>query len=382
MLSEYDAPKQARRPRVGDEVTAKVVVVGSDAVFVDLGTKTEGVIEHDQLRNADGELTVEVGDTITARVASTSGGTIVLRTRAARGPDAGSELQAAASSGLAVEGTVSAVNKGGVEVDIGGVRAFCPISQLDLRYVEDPGSYMGKKLTFRVTRFEAAQGGGKPNVVISRRALLEEENKKRAAETRAGLEVGAVVSGTVTSVKDYGAFVDLGGLDGMLHITELGFGRVDHPKDVLSVGDLVRVQVTKIEETDDPKRPERIGLSLKALQTDPWETVTAKLKEGQRLTGEVVRLESFGAFVSIDQNIEGLVHVSELGANRHVHHARDVLSMGQKVEVLVKGIDHERKRIALSMKDVGAQKEAEQAASFKPTGGSLGTFADLFNKKK
>ena len=382
MLSEYDAPKQARRPRVGDEVTAKVVVVGRDAVFVDLGTKTEGVIEHDQLLDADGELTVKVGDSITARVASTTGGTIVLRTRAARGPDAGSELAAAAASGLSVEGTVAAVNKGGVEVEIGGVRAFCPISQLDLRYVEDPAKYMGQKLLFRVSRYEAAHGSGKPNVVVSRRAILEEENKKRAAETRAGLEVGAVVSGTVTSVKEYGAFVDLGGLDGMLHITELGFGRVDHPKDVLSVGDLVRVQVTKIEKTDDPKRPERIGLSLKALQTDPWETVTGTLRDGQRFTGEVVRLEPFGAFVAIDQGIEGLIHVSELGANRHLHHARDVLSMGQQVEVVVKSIDHERKRIALSMKAVGAQKEAEQVASFKPKSSSLGTFADLFNKKK
>ena len=216
-------------------------------------------------------------------------------------------------------------------------------------------------------------------MVVSRRALLNEEKKKRAAETRARISVGATVTGVVTTIKDYGAFVDLGGLEGMLHITELGFGRVKSPSDVVSVGDTLEVQITKIEERDGR---ERISLSLKALKEDPFETAATTLKPGQVLEGEVVRAEPFGAFVELPGGAQGLVHVSELGADRRVNHARDVVTVGQMVEVAVLGIDREKKRISLSMKAVGKSREAADAQAFKPRGGSLGTFADLLKGKK
>lgn len=378
LFAEMDKPDKKRRVRVGDQVSAKVVVIGKDNIFVDLGAKAEGVLDRGEVLDESGALTVEVGDTITARVVSTSGGTISLKIKAGRGADAAAELQHAKDGRLPVTGTVTAVNKGGVEVEIGTIRAFCPISQLELRYVEDPGSYVGQKLDFLVTRYEPEGRGGQANVVLSRRALLEAENEKLAEATRARLSVGAVLEGTVTTIKEYGAFVDLGGIEGMLHVTELGFERVKHPSDMLTVGDKLEVAVTKIEQGE---KRERISLSLKALKEDPFDAAAEQLKEGQTLEGVVVRCEPFGAFVEIPGGAQGLVHVSELGAGRRVNHSRDVVKVGQAVEVAVLGIDREKKRISLSMKAVGATREAAQARDFRPSGGSLGTFADLLKKK-
>jgi small subunit ribosomal protein S1 len=377
LFAEMEKPAKKRRVKVGDRVTAKVVVIGKDSVFVDLGAKAEGVIDRGELVDDSGLLTVKEGDEVTARVASTSGGHIVLKTKLGRGADAAKELEHAKDARIPVTGTITGVNKGGAEVEIGSVRAFCPVSQLDIRYVEDPSSYVGQKLDFLVTRYEEGRGG-KPNVVVSRRALLEEENAKRAEETRAKLEVGAVLTGVVTTIKDYGAFVDLGGIEGMLHITELGFERVGHPSEVISEGDTLEVQVTKIEQGE---KRERISLSLKALKDDPFDAAADQLEAGQTLKGKVVRTEPFGAFVELPGGAQGLVHVSELGAGRRVNHARDVVEVGQEVEVAVLGIDREKKRISLSMKAVGASREAAQARNYKPSGGSLGTFGDLLKDK-
>lgn len=379
LFAEMEAPSRKKRVRVGDQVTATVVVIGADSVFLDLGAKSEGVLDRAEVLDDSGMLTVAVGDQVTARVASTDGGTIVLRMKAGRGADAASELQHAMAAGLPVLGTVGAVNKGGVEVEIGAVRAFCPVSQLDLRFVEDASTYVGQKLEFLVTRYEPEGRGGKANVVVSRKALLEEENKKRADETRATLAVGAVLTGVVTTIKDYGAFVDIGGLEGMLHVTEMGFERVNHPSDMLAVGNTIEVVVTKMEQGE---KRERISLSLKALKEDPFDAAAEQLAEGQTLQGQVVRVEPFGAFVEIPGGAQGLVHVSELGAGRRVNHARDVVKVGQQVEVAVLGIDRDKKRISLSMKAVGASQEAAHARAYKPVSGGMGTFADLLKPKK
>src|SRR5262249_18282599 len=222
-----------REPQPGDVVRARVVSIGSDAVFVDVGAKAEGMIDVVHLRDEHGKLSVAVGDHIEARVIETSGksGCVVLHPMGA-GHVAKAELEQAFALGLPVEGVVAGVNKGGVEVTVAGVRAFCPISQLDARHVEDAAAFVGKKLAFKITRYDSH---GK-NLVLSRRALLEEEQRRQAAETRARLAPGAVLRGKVSSIKDYGAFIDLGGIEGMVHVSELGFARVTHPKDVLSVG--------------------------------------------------------------------------------------------------------------------------------------------------
>lgn len=376
MFEEQGATKRTRTVRAGEEVTGTIVALNDDTVFVDIGAKSEGILDRSELVDEQSKGPA-VGDTIKAHVASTKEGQIVLRTKMGRGDDA-EELQRAFESRIPVQGKVSGVNKGGLEVEMGGVRAFCPMSQIDIGRVEDPGSWIGRELEFRITKFE---GGRRPDIVLSRRDLLEEQRAKLADATRASLEVGAIVRGSVTRVMDFGAFVDLGGLEGLLHKSELGFGRVDHPNQVLSAGDVVEAQVTKMETTDDPRRPDRISLSLKALQRDPFEQIHGKLGQSTIVKGKVVRLEPFGAFVAVEDGVEGLVHVSEL-ADRHVNHPREVVSVGDEVEVTVLEIDESRRRLSLSMKQVARKREQGQAAQYKGGGGqSLGTFADLLGDK-
>ncbi len=379
MLAEFEkenpAPKRRKEPKPGDVVRARVVSIGQESVFVDLGAKAEGVIDSVQLRDAaTGKLAVSVGDTVEARVVETSGkaGCIVLHPMG-HGHVSRAELEQAYELGLPVEGLVAGVNKGGVEVTVAGARGFCPISQLDARHVEDAASFVGQKLTFKITRYES---GGK-NIVLSRRALLEEEQRRAAVETRERLAPGAVLRGKVSSVKDYGAFIDLGGLEGMVHVSELGFARVAHPKDVLSVGQEVEVAVLKIEKSTDPKRPEKISLSIKSLARDPWDDVAERFQEGTRVKGTIARVEPFGAFVEVAPGVEGLVHVSELGAGRKIHHPREVVKPGQAVEVSVLAVDRDKRRLSLSISAAAETDEHPVALPRAPE--RLGTFGDLLS---
>lgn len=335
-------------PEIGEKVKGRILSIGETAAFVDLGGKSEGVIDVAQLKDAVGNLTVAVGDEIEATVTGNDPetGSLVLRRKAARGQDVALELRQALETGVPVEGVVTAINKGGAEIQVSGMRAFCPLSQLDLRYVENPQQFVGQRLTFRVSRIEP--GKTRPNIVLSRRSLLEEEAESKAAETRDKLQVGTTLRGKVTSLTSYGAFVDLGGLEGMLHVSEIGYSRLAHPGEVLQVGDEVEVQIIKIEKGKDEKRP-RISLSRRSLERDPWKDVADRFAEGSELTGRVMRLESFGAFVEIAPGIEGLVHISEMGANRRLNHARDALQVGQDVQVRVLGVDAAKRRISLSM---------------------------------
>jgi len=387
MLAEFEqrdaGSKRRRGPQVGETVRGRIVSIGADSVFVDLGGKSEGTLDVAEVRDEQGTITVAVGDEIEAKVVSTEEGTPVLRRVIGhgRGAEARAELAQAFEHGIPVEGLVTAVNKGGVEVHVAGLRAFCPISQLELRHVDDASGFVGQRLSFRITRYEPGPRG-RDNVVLSRRALLEEEQRARAVETRAKLEPGAVLAGTVSTLKDYGAFVDLGGIEGMLHVSEIGFARVAHPKDVLSVGQRVEVQVIRVEKSDDPKRPDRISLSLKSLEKDPWADVRERFPEGARLAGRVARVESFGAFVEIAPGVEGLLHVSELGG-KNVKHAKQVVKVGDPIEVTVLGVDPEKRRIALALAREGdGDDEGGTAASMARAPKSLGTLGDLLKKKR
>ncbi len=251
-------------------------------------------------------------------------------------------IQSAFAAGLPVEGTVAALNKGGLEIDLGGVRAFCPTSQIDIRFVEDPGVFVGQKLKFRVMEM---RGG---SAVLSRRALLEEERKGKADELRATLQVGQNLEGVVTSVRDFGAFVDLGGIEGMVHVSELSHARVAHAQEAVKVGQKVRVQVLRIEQAKekDAKHGEKIALSLKALEQDPWDAHRGELEEGKKLQGKVARLQPFGAFVELFPGVDGLVHVSAL-SEKHVQHPREVVKEGETIWVQVESIDDAARRVAL-----------------------------------
>jgi small subunit ribosomal protein S1 len=212
---------------------------------------------------------------------------------------------------------------------------------VDLRHVEDLGSLVGQRYSFKVIELKDR------DVVLSRRAFLEAEAAKKADETRERLFVGAQLEGTVTSLRDFGAFVDLGGLEGLIHVSELGYGRVTHPKDVLTVGQQVKVEVVRIDAVKEGERNERIGLSMKALQQDPWQQAVAQLKEGDKIKGKVVRLQAFGAFVEIIPGVDGLVHISALGAPKRIAHPSEVVSVGDEIECVVENLDPEQKRIGL-----------------------------------
>jgi small subunit ribosomal protein S1 len=380
--SERDKPRGGKRPRVGDMVSGRVISIGKDAVFVDLGGKAEGQLDRAQVSDPEGKLLVKIGDTVESRVVADAGGVLSLRTKVARGPEARAELAQAFELELPVDGLVTEVVKGpgqggqgraserghGVSVDVAGVRGFCPASQIDARFVEDLAVFVGQRLQFRITRYERG------NLVLSRRALVEEHKEKLAVETRKKLVPGAVVRGKVVGFKPFGAFVDLGGIEGMLHVSELGFTRVDKPEDVLSLGQDVDVAVLAIEG-------DRVSLSLKALASDPWRDATGRLAEGSRVTGTITRLQPFGAFVELAPGVEGLVHISELGAGRRINHPKEVVSVGQTVEATVLSVDHDKRRLSLSLaasKDASAADVAEHAPRAPQ---KLGTLGDLLKKK-
>ncbi|MBK9036720.1 MAG: S1 RNA-binding domain-containing protein [Myxococcales bacterium] len=368
-----------KRPKPGDMVTGVITSIGKDAVFVDLGGKSEGVLDRDQVVADDGTVRVKIGDKIEARVAGERNGALVLRVRLGRGSEAKAELVQAHELGIPVEGKVTGAIKGGLEVEVAGVRGFCPASQVDARFVADQSVFVGQRLEFRVTQYERG------NLVLSRRALLEEENARKAADLKDRLVVGAVLRGRVTGFKPFGAFVDLGGIEGMLHVSELGHSRVEKPEDVLQLEQELDVQVKSIEEAVDGKRP-RIALSIKALMDDPWGQVVQSLVVGSTVKGTVTRLQPFGAFVEVLPTIEGLVHVSELGAGRRINHPKEVVSVGQQIEVIILGVDADKHRVSLSIAAAVARAEAndlaEARASITPAPARLGTLADMFAKLK
>ncbi|HEV8578825.1 MAG TPA: S1 RNA-binding domain-containing protein [Thermoanaerobaculia bacterium] len=404
---EQEAPAKSDDPAVGQKVSGRILSIGEEWGFVDLGSKSEARIATAELKDAEGNLTVKEGDTLSATVAGTDPetGALLLRRRAGgkgkRPAEVVPEIRQAAEANLSVEGLVTGLNKGGAEVQLYGMRAFCPLSQLDLRYVEDPQKFVGQKLMFKVNRLEEGNRGGRgPNIVLSRRQLLEEEQQARAAETRQHLRVGAVLKGKVTSLTTYGAFIDLGGIEGMLHVSEIGHTRTAHPQDVFSLGQEVEVQVIKIEKGKDEKRPERISLSRRSLERDPWRDAVSRFPEGTVTTGRVVRLESFGAFVELAPGLEGLVHISEMGAGRRLSHSREAVQLGQDVEVKVLGVDTTRRRISLSMAATGGddrggyqdRNQDRDREEYEPAGrgagssssaaGGFGSMADFFSRSK
>ena len=389
LLAESEATASRQRTiAVGDVVRGRVIAIGQAAAFVGIGGKGEATIDLAEFRNPEtGELALAVGDQLEATVVDdgSGGGSVVLKRTLGRGGHVPAELEQAMAHRIPVEGVVTGENKGGFDVQIGGVRAFCPASQIDRRRGES-AQYVGQRLRFRVTKIES---GGR-NVVVSRRDLLEEEAAALAVQTWERLHVGAVVQGTVTSVRDFGAFVDLGGIEGLIHVSELGHGRVGHPSEVLKVGQVVEVQVVKIDPLAADAAPaarRQVGLSLKALAPDPWSTAKERFPTGTAVRGVVRKLEAFGAFVEIAPGLDGLVHVSKLVLDRRISHPRQVLSVGQEVEVTVLGVDTEKRRISLSMVEQARQardaavatERADEAAAVAQSNErqSLGRFADL-----
>lgn len=385
LLNEFERehPGQGNKlPQVGERVRGRIVSIGSELAFIDLGVKAEAVIDIAELTDAEGAMP-QVGDSIESVVLSRDDltGTLTLGGGHGRAVHDAAGLEQAFSNGIPVEGTVSTVTKGGLEVQVAGVRGFCPASQVDNRFVDDLEGFIGQKLSFRITKFE---GGRRPNLVLSRRALLDEEARRQAEELRTRLEVGLVLKGKVTSVKDYGAFVDLGGLEGMVHVSELAYGRGTRPQDVLSPGQDVEVAVLRIEKSDNPAKGERIALSIRALTADPWQDAEQRFPVGTAIKGTVTRLQPFGAFVEVEPGLEALVPVSELGTGRRVSHPKEVLNPGDAIEATVIAVDAARRRLTLSL-DAAAHTEAADIEAWrskpKPKAQeSVGSFGELLRE--
>lgn len=343
--------------RPGEMVSGKVVSVGRDSVFVDIGCKSEGMIDAHDFLDAEGNVDVKVGDMVEATVISTRGGIQLSRSLKKNQQNLG-VLEDAFENRIPVEGTVMEVRKGGFGVQLGsGTMAFCPISQIDNRYVEKPEVHIGQTYTFRITEFSAEER----NVVISRRVLLDEEAKAKARETRDRIGVGSIVDGTVRKLMPFGAFVDIGGVDGLVHVSEISWDRVEDPSKVLEEGQKVKVKIIKYDKTS-----EKLSLSIREAGEDPWDSVQERFPIGTVMSGTVVRLESFGAFVRIASGIEGLVHISDISWVGRLRHPSEVVNVGDSVQVAVMGIDLEKKRISLGMKQVNTDPFETALTRYKP----------------
>ncbi|QSV44601.1 30S ribosomal protein S1 [Geobacter benzoatilyticus] len=370
---------ESTRLRPGSKVEGKVLKIGADWVFLDIGKKGEGVMERKELLDSEGNLTVAEGDTITAWFVGNIRSEMRFTTKMTGGAAANAQLEEAYRSGIPVEGYVVKEIKGGFEVKVGGSRAFCPFSQISLRRAENPAEFVGKNLLFRVAEY----GERGRNIVLSHRQILEEEQRAKREALKETLKEGMTVSGTVTRLADFGAFVDLNGVDGLIPISEVGWTRVKHVRDVLSVGDQVSVVIKKIDWESG-----KISLSLKDTLADPWSTVAEQFPEGSYHTGTVARLAAFGAFVTLASGIDGLLHISKLGKGKRINHPSDVLKEGDTVEVKIDGVDRESRRLSLALAEVSraAEEEAKSVASFRQqttsdSKESMGSFGDLLKAK-
>jgi small subunit ribosomal protein S1 len=328
--------------QVGDRVDGTVISVGAQHLFIALDGGHEATAERSDYES-EGELQLAEGQTTTFFVVRTRGGLAVGK-GLSRGNDARDNLETAAETGMPMEGKVVEVNKGGFQVEIQGVKTFCPISQIEVGFTEEPSVHVGQTYRFRIQ--EVREEGR--NVIVSRAALIREEMEAQAKELKKTLTEGQVVGGVVTRLADFGAFVDLGGIEGLIHVSELSFTRVNHPSEVVKAGQSIDVFVKSIEGLDTSKP--RIGLSVKDTLEDPWDTLTDRIEEGAIVEGRVVRLEQFGAFVEIVPGIEGLVHISEMSWKGRVKHPSDVVQAGDTVRAHVLSIDLQRQRVSLSLK--------------------------------
>ncbi|MGI9557792.1 MAG: 30S ribosomal protein S1 [Solirubrobacterales bacterium] len=331
----------------GDVVTGSVVRIDKDEVLVDIGYKSEGVIPSGELsirRSVDPSEEVSLGDEVDALVLTKEDqeGRLILSKKRARFERAWRKIEAAAESGEPVPGSVIEVVKGGLILDL-GVRGFLPASLVDIRRVHNLDEFMGQELECRVIELNRSRN----NVVLSRRAVLEEERKEVREQILGRLQPGQVVEGKISNIVDFGAFVDLQGIDGLIHISELSWSHVNHPSEVVTIGEDVRVKVLDID-----RERQRISLGLKQTQEDPWQRVLDSHRPGDSLAGKVTKVVAFGAFVQIVPGVEGLVHISEL-ADHHVEAPSEVVSPGDEVRVKILEIDEERRRMSLSIKRVG-----------------------------
>lgn len=354
LLEEYSAVQEMNQ---GEVITAEVVAIEDKFVIVNAGLKSESLIDINEFKNMQGEVEVKVGDFVTVTIESVENGfgeTKLSREKAKRAAD-WIALEEAMENGDILSGLISGKVKGGLTVMINSIRAFLPGSLLDVRPIKDTSHFEGKEIEFKVIKLDKKRN----NVVVSRRAVLEATLGEERKALLENLQEGTVVKGVVKNITDYGAFVDLGGIDGLLHITDLAWRRVKHPSEVLEVGQEVEAKVLKFDQDK-----QRVSLGVKQLGEDPWNGLARRYPAGTRLFGKVSNLTDYGAFVEIGQGIEGLVHVSEMDwTNKNVHPSK-VVQLGDEAEVMILEIDEDRRRISLGMKQCQANPWEDFAANY------------------
>jgi small subunit ribosomal protein S1 len=350
----FEASVKARRLERGQTIEGTIVAFGADVAFVSVGGKSEAQIDLAELKDDDGDIEVAVGDRIHAVVVSTSGG-VTLSRKGVRNAATQRELETAFEAGLAVQGKVESVNKGGYEVRLARERAFCPLSQIDIVRTADPATHVGKTYSFRILEYKE---GGK-SIVVSRRALLEQEQQAKAEEVRTSIVPGAVLPGRVVSVRDFGAFVDLGGgIQGLLHVSEMSWSRATTPGEIVASGDQITVKVLRVDEGTG-----KISLGLKQLQDDPWSTVGTTYAVGQVRNGRVTRLAEFGAFVELEPGIEGLAHASTFPPTGKPDAWAKSVPVGTTAAFEILSIDLAQKRIGLALVQEGSTRTAAPTTS-------------------
>ncbi len=366
----------------GQKVSATVVRIGKSWIFIDLGGKSEGCLDKGEFADKEGGITLVEGDQIQAYFLSAQHDEMLFTTRMS-GIAAQAHLGDAFENGIPLEGFVVKEVKGGYEVKVAGnVRAFCPFSQTGLRREQSDEDFLETHQSFKIIEY----GENGRNIIVSRRALIEEEQRQKKEALRDTLEIDMTVTGTVTAIRDFGAFVDIGGLEGLLPISEIGWGRVEDIRSTLHEGQQVEVAIKKLDWEAD-----RFSFSLKDTLPDPWERVSELFSVGSITTGKVARLTEFGAFVTLTEGIDGLLHISNMGQGKRINHPRELFEVGQAVEVKIEGIDLEKRRVSLVIEKAVTGAEKDQEAKEQPendyrdysqkaaqsTAKSMGTFGDL-----
>jgi small subunit ribosomal protein S1 len=368
----------------GQKIIATVVSISPDTIFLDVGAKSEGYLDRKEIEDDTGNVTVKPGDSMEVYFLSSARNEMLFTTKIGGGSTSRAHLEEAYRSSIPLEGYVKKEIKGGFEITVAGnIRTFCPYSQMDIKKISGPDEYVGKHLLFKITQF--SEGGR--NIVLSRRIILEEEKEQKLEELKKNLQEGMTVRGKITSIKDFGAFVDVDGLEGLIPISEIGWSRTEDIREVLTEGQDVEVVILKLDWEN-----ERFSFSLKQALPDPWEDLAKQFPVGSYHSGKVIRLVKFGAFVNLASGIDGLIHISKLGGGRRVNHPKEVVEEGQTVDVKIEEIDQENKRLSLALVADKTDEETDdsdelevkqyiQKQGKQKAGESLGTLGEILKAK-
>jgi len=336
MLEKSFTPMKALEP--GQSVETEILSISGDSIFIHLNGKSEGILEKDEFLDKEGNLTVQEGDVITAYFLKAQNGELRFTTRISGNEAGQAVLENAYEQGIPVEGVVEKEIKGGFEIKLGESRAFCPYSQMGSKRVEDASEYLGRHMTFKI--MEHSEKGR--NILVSNRAILEEKKEQKVADLKKTLKEGMTISGPVISLRDFGAFVDLNGVQALLPISEISRSRVDNVSDMLEEGQEITAKIMKLDWQN-----ERISISMRELEADPWDNIHSKYKRGERYSGTVARITDFGAFVTLEPGVDGLIHISDMKSDNRDNSPADLVKKGKAITVQINSIDADRKRISL-----------------------------------